>query len=52
MRTKGTKFLTFYQNNSGGYYLIDDNVNIILLLKDMTCGKLVWIGRHTTSTKS
>ena len=33
MRTKGTKFLTFYQNNSGGYYLIDDNVKHYVIIE-------------------
>lgn len=26
MRTKGTKFLTMHQNNSGGYFIINDDV--------------------------
>lgn len=33
MRTKGTKFLTYHQNNSGGYYLIDDNVKHYVIIE-------------------
>ena len=33
MRTIGTKFVTFYQNNSGGYYLIDDNVKHYVIIE-------------------
>lgn len=33
MRTKGTKFLTYHQNNSGGYYMIDDNVKHYVIIE-------------------
>lgn len=40
MRTKGTKFLTYRQNNSGGYYKIDNNVKHYVIIEGYNLGQI------------
>lgn len=33
MRTEGTKFVTYHQNNSGGYYILNEDVQHYVIIE-------------------